>query len=184
MEFKQVIETRRSIRAFTDRDVSDEQVLQLLEWAHAAPSGGNLRPWEYIVVRSQAQKEAIAAATFCGNDDRAPATQKWLAAAPVVVVAVGLPAKIEARYGKTCIPAQALLYQDCGAMIENFLLGAVALGLGSCYIAGFREKELSQTLGLPEEVIPVAILPLGHPAQPGVERPRSPVGSILHHETY
>lgn len=184
MEFAQVVMSRKSIRAYKPDPVSDETVMQLLTYAHYAPSAGNLRPWEFIVVRSPEVREAIVKTTFCGNNMDGPARQQWLLQPPVLVVVCGIPDKVRERYGQTALGVEVLLYQDCGAAIENFLLGAVDMGLASCYVSGFRTPELVQALGLPPSVVPVAVLPAGYADQQGLERPRAALESILHREVY
>ena len=66
MEFQDVIRKRRSVRHFIDRDVSDEIVLKLLDAARCAPTGGNLQPWEFILVRDKANRKRLVDATFLG----------------------------------------------------------------------------------------------------------------------
>lgn len=79
---------------------------------------------------------------------------------------------------------QSLAYLDCSACIENILLGAVELGLGSCYVSGFHEKPMRKALGLPEHVRPIALLPIGYPQMEGHARPRPALETLIHQETY
>ena len=103
--------------------------------------------------------------------------------APVVVAVCADEDRIRARYGGTSI-WQSLAYLDCSACIENILLGAVELGLGSCYISGFHEKPMREALRLPEHVRPIALLPIGVPAMEGHARPRPDLETLIHQETY
>ena len=184
MTFNEIVSSRRSIRAYTDKPVSDEQILQLLRWAHMAPSGGNLCPWEFIVIRDPDQKKAVTKTTYRGNDENA-APQDWIEQAPVVIAVCGNPGKIMTRYGaKTSKNIEGAFYQDIGALVENFLLGAVELGLASCYVIGFRDAEIAQALRLTEGIVPVALLPLGYAAQPSQARPRAELETIIFNEYY
>ncbi len=79
---------------------------------------------------------------------------------------------------------KSLIYLDCSACIENILLGAVNLGLASCYISGFREPELRAVLGLPDTHEVIAFLPIGYGADEGQARPKTPLAEITHHEGY
>jgi nitroreductase len=181
VEFDQVVFSRRSVRAFTDRDVTDEQVRQLIRYGHCAPSGGNLREWVFIVVRSWEGKRALTECTFQGNNHQSP-PQRWIETAPVVIAVAADRAKVRERYGETeldCLP-----YLDCSAAVQNMLLGAVNLGLASCYISGFRKEELHAALALPNEFEPIALLPIGYAAQPGVERPHATEQEVTRFERY
>jgi len=182
MQFKNVVESRRSIRAYTDKPVDDAQLMQLLAYAHMAPSAGNLCPWEFVVIRQNELKEAVVSTTFSGNNTAVP--QSWIKTAPVLVVICGVPAKIVERYGKTPINERELLFHDIGALVENFLLGAVDMGLASCYVAGFNKDQLARLLELPDGIEPAAILPLGYAVQPGVQRPRTELSTITHYEKF
>ena len=183
MTYTELVAARRSIRKFLPQPVSDEQIRQLLQWGHAAPPAGNLCPWEFILIRSEAGKRAVTDATFCGNQETGTGRQEWILSAPVVIAVCSNEDRIRARYGNTGI-WPALSYLDCSACIENILLGAVELGLGSCYVSGFREPELKRALALPEHVRPIALLPVGYPALTGHARPRPDLDTLLHLESY
>ena len=182
MEFDQVITRRRSIRAYEDRVVDDGVIARLLAYGHQAPSAGALHPWEFIVVRDPAQRRRVVDTTFRGNDFDGTAHQEWLMEAPVLIAVTANRAKSAARYGEKAI--NSLIYLDCSACIENILLGAVNLGLASCYISGFREPELRAVLGLPDTHEAIAFLPIGYGADEGQHRPRTPLAEITHHERY
>ena len=182
MDFDDIISKRRSIRSYTDRDVPDALVTKLLAYGHAAPSAGNLHPWEFIVVRDPANRQRIVDTTFRGNDFDGTAHQDWLMEAPVFIVVVVNKAKSAARYAEKAL--KTLVYLDSSACVENMLLGAVHLGLASCYISGFREPELAEVLALPEGYEAVAVLPIGYGATEGVARPKTPVAELTHLERF
>ncbi len=183
MTFSELVLTRRSIRKYRPDPISEETVRQWLSWGHAAPSGGNLCPWEFIILRREAGKRAAVDATFCGNQENGAAHQEWLMTAPVLLAVCADEARIQARYGKTSI-WKSLAYLDCSACIENLLLGAVELGLGSCYVSGFRETPMRQALRLPAHVRPIALLPLGVPDMTGHARPRPALEDHMYAEAY
>lgn len=182
MDFETVVMKRRSIRSYTGQDVSDTLVKKLLEYGHAAPSAGNLHPWEFIVVRDPENKRRIVDTTFCGNDFDGTAHQEWLMEAPVLVVVVVNKAKSAARYADKAL--KTLVYLDSSACIENMLLGAVNLGLASCYISGFHEPELNAVLELPADYEVIAFLPVGYSEDTGHQRPKTPLAEVIHTETY
>lgn len=182
MDFDTVVKKRRSIRSYSDRNVPDAIIKKLLEYGHAAPSAGNLHPWEFIIVRDRANRRRIVDTTFRGNDFDGTAHQDWLMEAPVLIAVVVNRLKSAARYGDKAL--KTLVYLDSSACIENMLLGAVNLGLASCYISGFREPELNAVLKLPDGYEVVALLPVGYSESEGRERPKTPLANIVHYESY
>jgi len=182
MDFDTVVRARRSIRSYTDQDVPDAVISKLLAYGHAAPSGGNLHPWEFVVVRDEANRRAMVETTFRGNQENLDAHQDWLMQAPVLIAVVVNKAKSAARYGAKAL--KTLVYLDSSACIENILLGAVDLGLASCYISGFHEERLREVLALPESHEAVAFLPIGYGAEEGRARPKTPLAEVTHRERY
>lgn len=144
---------RRSVRAYTDETVSDEQVEWLLEAAMAAPSAAGKDPWRFVVLRDPGNLSSVAEGLPNG---------KMLAAAPVGIVVCGVLA--EAHGGEI-----SYLLQDCSASIENLLIGAHLLALGAVWLGIHPRVEridhVAKVLGLPEGVVPVSAIALGHPAE-------------------
>jgi nitroreductase len=167
-DFWQVLARRRSIRAFDPtKEVSDDQVQQLLQAAIAAPSAGNRQPWFFYVVRDLAVRQRLAQAAW-GQD--------FVAEAPVAIVVCAEPERSASRYGDRGSGLYCL--QDTAAASENILLAAVALGLGACWVGAFDEETAAQALNLPPTQRPVAILPIGHPAESPSRRPRRPLSEV------
>jgi len=154
MDFWQAIEERHSVRDFeAGRDVTPEMVRRILGTAIRAPSAGNCQPWHFVVVRSARTKDQLAEAAY---------GQWFVAEAPVVVVVCADPARSAWRYGSR--GTQLYCLQDTAAATEHILLAVTALGLGACWVGAFDERAASQALGLPTDLRPVAIVPIGHPA--------------------
>lgn len=151
---------RRSIRTYTDEPVDDSTVHDLLEAAMAAPSAFARDPWHFIVVRSKATREKIA--------EVLPYAQMLLES-PVGIVVCG---DIETANGQQL----SYLLQDCAAAIENILLGATGLGLGTCWCAIHPREErvagITALFNLPENIIPVSVVALGHSAKESSPRTR------------
>ncbi len=154
MDFWQVIEERRSVRNFdTGRDVTPETVQRVLEAAIRAPSAGNCQPWHFVVVRSERTKDRLAEAAY---------GQWFVAEASVVIVVCADPDRSSWRYGSRGVQLYCL--QDTAVATEHILLAVTALGLGACWVGAFDERAAAKALGLPANLRPVAIVPIGYPA--------------------
>ena len=144
------IHARKSVRSYTDEPVTPEQVETLLRAAMAAPSGKNVQPWRFVVVTQLETKKKLAIGF-----------NKMIAKAPVVIVVCG---KTTNMLGGTNNNWTA----DCAAATENLLLAAESLGLGAvwtaCYPYDDRMLPTIEALGLPDNVKPYCIVPVGHPA--------------------
>ena len=170
MDFWQALEARHSVRAFDqERDITPEIVTRLLQAAILAPSAGNCQPWQFYVVRQPNTKRALA---------RAALNQWFLSEAPVVVAVCADAGRSAQRYGDR--GRQLYCLQDTAAATENLLLAAVASGLGACWVGAFDEQAASKALNLPGHLRPVAIVPLGYPAErPLYPSDRLPLGSVV-----
>ena len=150
MEALEAILRRRSIRKYTDRPVSAEMVTELLRAAMAAPSAGNQQPWEFVVVRDP---EVLAAVAGCSD---------YAGMVREAQVAMVVCADLDREQHR------GFWVQDCSAAIQNLLIAAEALGLGAVWVGAYPVEErvaaLRQTLGLPERVVPMSIVSVGHPA--------------------
>jgi len=169
----EAIKSRRSVRAFTNQPVSDEEVTKLIDAARWAPSAGNIQPWEFIVVRDPKIKRGLSAAAL---------DQTFIEEAPVVIVACANQLRSGRGYGGRGVNLYCL--QDTAAATQNMLLAAHALGLATCWIGAFHEKEARKVLNIPNGVRPVAIIPVGHPAEKPEAPERRPLSGIVHHETF
>lgn len=159
-----VIMTRTSIRQFTGEPVSMEQLEILLRAGMAAPTAMNSQPWRFVVLT---EKERIAE-LFGGG----PRSGMFTDAGAVIIVC-GQTTMMRKPFGQPDAPAVEMdnifWYEDCSAATENILLAAKALGLGAVWTAGYpatdRIAPLAAALGLPENVVPLSIIPVGIPAE-------------------
>lgn len=147
-ELIQTIFARRSIRKYTAEPVSEKDIKTLLEAAMAAPSASNIKPYHFIVVTDREGLDALADVHPHG---------KMLYEATLCVAVCGVPD--ESRYW----------VQDCSAATENLLLAATALGLGAVWLGVYpkpdRVAPVSEVLGIPESVVPLNLISIGHPAE-------------------
>jgi nitroreductase len=144
-----IIKTRRSVRKFTCKPVSDEDAIKILNAARIAPSGGNRQRWKFIYVKDP---QALRMVKNCS-----PGFYGDAAAAIVAGIESEKGAFGGASYGSTVGTL------DIGFAAENILLAAHALGLGGCAIASFNASSLSKVINAPENFRPVLIVSIGYP---------------------
>ena len=154
---------QRAIRNFTDEDVPDELVDQVITAAIHAPSGSNTQPWHFIVIRDQTIKNAISDVYEEAQTDSSEATQdiasirQPLSAAPVLIVAcVNTPAS-----GQAGFQTGASIYPS----VQNIMLAARAIGLGTVMTTMHRRRKarIHEILDIPDHIESAAIIPLGWP---------------------
>ena len=167
------IKKRRSIRNFIDKEVGMAQLGQILEAGTFAPSSGNLQNWFFILVTDQALKDQLA--TACLN-------QNWLAKAPVLIIVVADPGKVEREYGERGKNIYSI--QNASAAIQNMLLAATELGLGSCWVSAFDELIVKRALAIPDEKTVHAIIPVGYSNERVVSPARYKLTSVVFFEQW
>lgn len=168
MNIYQAIINRRSIRKFKEDNISDSIILKLLEAARWAPSGGNIQPWFFYVVKDHNKREQLAAAAL---------GQKFIAEAPLCIVVCAEPEMSAIRYQQR--GAQLYCLQDTAAAVQNIMLAALEEGLASCWVGAFQEDKVQQVLGIPRNRRPVALIPLGYLArEPGKAPVRKEIAEI------
>jgi nitroreductase len=147
-----VLFSRRSIRTYTNQPVEKELLLQLLQAAMAAPSASDGRPCEFVVVTRPEIMDQFRSNLKYGN--------------------YNAPAAIIVCYNQEISRADSskrYWVQDCSAAVENILISAAGLGLGTVWIGGYPQTNVISTarriLSLPESVIPQAIVYVGYPAE-------------------
>ncbi len=171
MEVFECIKARRSVRSFSPNTVPDDALAKILEAATWAPSSGNLQNWEFVVVKEQEAKNQIARSC----------QQGFIATAPVVIVVCSNNQKVS-NYGRRGEEFYAV--QNTAASIQNMLLAAHALGIGTCWVGAFDEAHLSLLIGLPNHVKAVAVIPMGYPAEKPRIPPREPSENLVHLNKY
>ena len=157
---------RRSIRKFLDQPIDDSQIEALLSAAMAAPSGMNMQPWNFVVVRDPIILSALRKTS--------PFTK---ISAPCAIVVCGNLATFKRPL------IEGFWEQDCSAATENLLLAATALGLGAVWCGVHPMKRpvqnVSSTLDLPKTVIPLTLVFLGLAAEEKPARTQYDVAKIF-----
>lgn len=146
MNVLKAIKERRSIRKYKPDDVSPEDLNTILEAGRWAPSASNKQPWHFVVVQKKSMRKKLADAHAYG---------RFMAESPVVIVVLGDPA-VHPKYHLA----------DPHNAVQNMLLAAYSLGLGTCWM-GVRdtdiEPEFRELLGIPENLRVICSISLGYP---------------------
>ena len=177
-------ETRRTIRKYSDREVSDASLREMLQAASHAPNTGNMQQYSVIITRSAEGKSALAPAHF-----NQPSV---MGASVVLTFCVDFN-----RFEKWCrqnkaVPGydnfQAFLWGviDTTIFAQQFCTIAEMNGLGCCYLGTttYNAGQISEALGLPDRVVPVVTLTVGYPDCEASVSDRLPIDAIIHNEKY
>lgn len=169
MEVYQAIRTRKSVRAYREQPVEQETLERILEAGRLAPSASNRQEWRFVVVRDPAKRKLLAAA----------ARQPFVGEAPVILVCCAETDLHRMRCGHECFLV------DVSIAIDHITLAAVAEGLGTCWIGAFDADEVRSILGIPNGIVVVELLPLGHPVDPApVEKNRRLISEIVRNDSW
>jgi nitroreductase len=178
MEFMDVVAARKSVRGYADREVEEEKLEKILEAARLAPSWANKQCCKYIVFKDKAKIKELSGGI-----------NPWLHQAPAIVAACADPSDSGTRNGMD------YYLVDVGISMQQLVLAATDLGLGTCWIGAFNEAKVKKGLEVPENVKVVALTPVGYPAEREGLRSklarkfvaadkRKPIGEIVHREKW
>lgn len=154
MDINEIIEKRRSVRSYRDDPVIDEYLDKILEAARMAPSAHNSQEHKFVVVQEKGIIKKLSKA----------ANQRFMAEAPIVIVGVSLnPEHVLSNE----VPAYAM---NIAVALDHISLVAAELGLGTCWIGAFSQKDVKDVLNIPEKYKVAALMTLGVPYDdPGVK---------------
>jgi nitroreductase len=177
MEFADVVATRKSVRGYSNKPVEEEKLAKILETARLAPSWANKQCCQYIVVKD---KGIISKLSSVYNS--------WLKQAPVVVVACADPYESGSHDGMD------YYLVDVGISMQQLILAATDLGLGTCWIGAFTENKVKKVLNIPENVKVVALTPVGYFSEENIgvrvvekfieSDKRKPFEELIHHDKW
>lgn len=156
MSFIDLARTRFSVRSYSSRPISREQILDVLEAGRIAPSACNNQPWFFIVIQDPANIQALK--VVYGRD--------WFLDAPVIIaVCCDTTACWKRGDGKSYGDV------DMAIAVDHMTLQATEMGLGTCWVGAFNAHEARTALNLPEHIEPVLFMSLGYTeATPGVKK--------------
>jgi nitroreductase len=170
MDVFEAIAARKSVRAFVERPVGDDELARVLEAARAAPSARNGQEWRFVVVRDRAMRERVAMEA---------ARQPFIGTAAVLLACCAQTDGRVMRCGQEAYPI------DVAIAVDHLALAAASLGLGTCWIGSFDEALVKDLLGIPRGIRVVQLMPLGWPSDPvPVAKSRLPLEEIVHRERW
>jgi nitroreductase len=147
----EAILSRRSVRRYTSEPVSDDSIKELLRAAMSAPSAGNEQPWHFVTIRDKKTMREI---------QKFHPFARMLDEAPVAILVCG---------DRNCEKYKGFWVQDCSAATENILIAAQSIGLGAVWLGLYpideRVEGMRRLLGIPENVTPLSLVAIGHPAE-------------------
>jgi nitroreductase len=168
-DFFETVRHRHSVRKYQpDMPIESEKLHAILEMACAAPSAGDLQPYRIIVVRDSQKRRTL---------ERAALNQDFIAQAPVCLVFCADARRSASTFGERGAKLYAI--QDTTIAAAYAQLAVVAAGLGSTWVGMFDETEVQQALGLEPELVPIALLSLGYPAEVPDPTPRRRLEDVV-----
>jgi len=171
MSVLKVIRERKSVRRYKPDPIPEEVLFRVLEAARLSPSGKNLQPWKFILVRDSSLKQKVA---------KASNRQDFMAEAPLIVVACGFPDDCYSRMGNYMKSWPV----DVAIAMEHLILQAQEEGLGTCWIGAFEERDVKSILNIPDDVKVLALTPLGFPDVVPLPRGRKKLEEIISYDSF
>jgi len=172
MEVSKAIKERRSIRSYYSRPITPTQVNEVLDAGRYAPSAGNVQDFRFIIVRNEESKKAMADLTG----------QAWMKQAPVHIIVCSDVKKVKRLHGK--LGEEKYCLQNTAACVQNMLLKAHAMGLGTCWVDPIDESEVKEQFKIKEGIRPVVIITLGYPKSEKKEAKRDDLDTLVHYEEW
>ena len=165
MNFLDLVKARYSVRSYTNQPVEQEKLDYLMECVRLAPSAVNFQPWKFYIVESA---EAKAKLQQCY-------TREWFATAPLYIMACADHTQSWKRRHDGKDHADV----DISIAVEHLCLAATEQGLGTCWVCAFDAALCKVLFNLPEHIEPVALIPLGYPADEAKEKNRKGMDEIV-----
>lgn len=172
MELKEILVKRKSIRKYKSKKITDNKVSLLLGAAMLAPSAGNIQNCRFIIVDDKNKKDDIAKA--CMN-------QTWMAEAPIHIIICSDNSDLKSFFGKYY---KNYSLQNSSAAMENILLKATELKLGSCWVSAFSESNVKRILQIPDEIEVHGIITVGYPNEKPLRKLKSRLKNIVFFNKY
>ncbi|MFH0876630.1 MAG: nitroreductase family protein [Candidatus Omnitrophota bacterium] len=170
---------RQSTRTFLSDPLARQDIAECLEAARLAPSACNSQPWHFVVVDEPNLVKDIGERIFGGIYG----INTFAKQAPVLVAAVSQKAPMLTRIGGSFRGTDFAMI-DIGIAVQHFILQATGLGLSSCWIGWFNERQAKRCLKIPRDKKIFAIIALGYSQEPNREKQRKSLSEISSFNTY
>lgn len=185
MDLFEVIKTRRSIRKYKSDPIENEKLEMVLDAARLAPSWANTQCWRFVVVRNQEIRNKLADTLIVNPTVGANPAVNAIRTAPVTIVACAEKGISGCFNGQPATEKGDTWYMyDVALAMENLVLAAHALGLGTVHVGLFNTEEVAAILGIPGNYYVVAMTPLGYPEFQPNARPRKALSEIVFYEKF
>lgn len=167
MEFSELIQARYSVRAYKPDAIEPEKLQRVLEAARIAPTAANRQSFQLLVIQTKGREDELL--KIYGRP--------WFVQAPLIICACGLPKQNWIRKdGKNYTDV------DVAIVMDHLILAAANEGLGTCWIGAFEAEQARAIFNLPAEVEPIALTPLGYPADQLKPKQRKPIEMLVRYE--
>ena len=185
MEVMEAIKARRSIRKYKATPVDDRTIELVLEAARWAPSWKNTQCWRFIVVRDAKVKAELADTLWFKSPTVYNASMEAVREAPVVIVACAEMGKAGYREEKVATDKGDYWFMfDVALAMQNLVLAANSLGLGTVYVGGFDARKAAGILKVPQGLCVVCMTPLGYPDEEPEPKPRRELCESVFYDKY
>lgn len=186
MDLLEAIKTRRSIRRFSDKPVSQEDIETILDLVRYSPSWANMQCWRFVVVRDKEKIKKISELSYVESflkpmGYKANPATKGIGEAPVVIIACAEPSKSGVIWN------QPYYMTDMGIASQTLMLAVRGLGLGTVFVGIFEEDAIRKLLDIPSDIRVVGIFPIGHLQDEKKETKmpeRKPLNEIVFYEKW
>lgn len=168
MDFFDVLDKRQSIRNFKEKEIEEEKIRKLLDAINSAPSAGDLQAYKVFLIKDKEKKNALAEAAL-GQD--------FIAVAPIVLIFFANPERSAGKYGTRGKELYCVLDATIAAAYSQ--LAATALDLGSVWVGAFDDEEVKRVVDANPSLRPVALIPIGYPAEKPWKTPRRDIGDLI-----
>lgn len=170
MKFDDIIRNRFSARSYTNREIEKDTILEILEAGRIAPSAVNYQPWFFIVIT---EKDIL-------DDFNEVYPRDWFKTAPVCIVVCA----DHNQSWKRKSDGKDFADIDIAIATDHIILKATELGLGTCWVCNFDAEKAHSKLGLPENIEPLVLIPLGYSDSVPKIKDRKSIDELVHWQKY
>ena len=170
MNVKETIESRKSIRKYKDKQISEEIITELLDAARKAPSAKNVQSHKYFVVKDKETRKKLKEYEVFRQD--------YVYDAPLIIICCADPTQYPESVDVDANPNN-YAHIDLSIATSFLVLRATELGLGSVFVAWIYRDKIKKILNIPEHYIIPFVIPIGYPAEEPKQKSRKDLGEIV-----